>query len=131
MVTKIEGIAPASASWAKKHILGFSDEDIKLDLQQQRIQTAIAKEIELTPEVIKHTGFFDQLDKLYGVKPSGSTDTTATETESSSESGLGGDFGGGFEARVELVDPAAAEFLAACGGSQEPSEEAEQRAAHG
>jgi hypothetical protein len=105
MVTKIEGIAPASASWAKKHILGFSDEDIKLDLQQQRIQTAIAKEIELTPEVIKHTGFFDQLDKLYGVKPSGSTDTTATETESSSESGLGGDFGGGFESSPPSSPP--------------------------
>jgi hypothetical protein len=105
MVTKIEGIAPASASWAKKHILGFSDEDIKLDLQQQRIQTAIAKEIELTPEVIKHTGFFDQLDKLYGVKPSGSTDTTPTETESSSESGLGGDFGGGFESSPPSSPP--------------------------
>jgi hypothetical protein len=95
MVTRIEGIAPASASWAKKHILGFSDEDIKLDLQQQRIQVAIAKEIELTPEVIKHTGFFDQLDKLYGVKPTGGTQTTATSTEG--ESSMDSGFGGGFE----------------------------------
>ena len=36
-VMPIEGIAPVSQSWAKKHILGFSDEEIKLDLQQQRV----------------------------------------------------------------------------------------------
>ena len=32
------GIAPVSATWAKKFILGMSDEEIKLDLQQQRLK---------------------------------------------------------------------------------------------
>jgi len=62
------GIAPVSQSWAKKHILGFSDEEIKLDLQQQRIERAVGEELKKTAEVITHTGLFDNLDKLYGKK---------------------------------------------------------------
>jgi hypothetical protein len=68
MVTAIEGIAPTSVSWAKKHILGFSDEEIKLDLQQQRIEKAVGSELTKTAEVITHTGLFDNLDRLYGKK---------------------------------------------------------------
>jgi hypothetical protein len=67
-VAAIEGIAPVSVSWAKKHILGFSDEEIKLDLQQQRIERAVGEELKKTAEVITHTGLFDNLDKLYGKK---------------------------------------------------------------
>jgi hypothetical protein len=40
-----ETMAPVSASWAKKHILGFSDEEIRLDLQQQRIERAVGEEL--------------------------------------------------------------------------------------
>ena len=68
MVTQIQGIAPTSVSWAKKHILGFSDEEIKLDLQQQRIEVAVGSELTKTAEVITHTGIFDNLDRLYGKK---------------------------------------------------------------
>lgn len=83
-VMPIEGIAPVSQSWAKKHILGFSDEEIKLDLQQQRVEKAIATEIQNTPNVITKTGLFDTVDKLYG---NGGATTGATETETT------GDFG--------------------------------------
>lgn len=65
-VSPIEGIAATSVSWAKKHILGFSDEEIKLDIQQQRVEKAVAAELTATSEVIKHTGLFDNIDKLYG-----------------------------------------------------------------
>ena len=71
-VTAIEGIAPVSISWAKKHILGFSDEEIKLDLQQQRIEKAVGAELTNTATIITHTGLFDNIDKLYG-QVSGST----------------------------------------------------------
>jgi hypothetical protein len=64
------GIQPVSSSWAKKHILGFSDEEIKLDIQQQRIEKAVAAELEKTPEVITSTGLFSNIDKLYGTKAS-------------------------------------------------------------
>jgi hypothetical protein len=67
-VTAIEGIAPVSVTWAKKHVLGFSDEEIKLDLQQQRIEKAVGAELTNTATIISHTGVFDNIDKLYGSK---------------------------------------------------------------
>ena len=81
-VMPIEGIAPVSQSWAKKHILGFSDEEIKLDLQQQRVEKAVATEIQNTANVITRTGIFDTVDKLYGnggKTVTGETETTDTE----------------------------------------------------
>jgi hypothetical protein len=61
-------VAPVSASWAKKHILGFSDEEIRLDIQQQRVERAVAAELAKTAEVITKTGLFDNIDNLYGKK---------------------------------------------------------------
>jgi len=63
------GIAPVSATWAKKFILGMSDEEIKLDLQQQRFEKALSGELEKTSETIKKTGLFNTIDRLYGEKP--------------------------------------------------------------
>ena len=71
MVTPIQdSVAPVSASWAKKHILGFSDDEIRLDLQQQRVERAVSAELGKTAEVITVTGIFDTVDKLYGKKDS-------------------------------------------------------------
>ena len=61
-------VGAVSASWGKKHILGFSDEEIKLDIQQQRIERAVSAELGKTAEVITKTGLFDNIDKLYGTK---------------------------------------------------------------
>jgi hypothetical protein len=72
-VTAIEGISPTSVTWAKKHIMGFSEEEIKLDLQQQRIEKAVGAELTNTATIITHTGLFDNIDKLYGTK-SGTTE---------------------------------------------------------
>ena len=74
------GISPVSATWAKKHILAMSDEEIKLDLQQQRFEKAIAKELEDTATIIKKTGVFSQIDKLYG-------DIESTEEAGGEETG--------------------------------------------
>jgi len=63
-----KSLSPVSASWAKKHILGFSDEEIRLDVQQQRVERAVYAELEKTAEVITKTGLFDNIDKLYGKK---------------------------------------------------------------
>ena len=76
-VTAIEGIAPTSMFYAKKHLLGMSDEEIKLDLQQQRLEKAVANELTNTPSVIMHTGLFDNIDKLYGGPVTGSTEMSA------------------------------------------------------
>jgi hypothetical protein len=98
-VAKIEGIAPVSVSWAKKHILGFSDEEIRLDLQQQRLEKAVATELEATPTVITKTGIFDTIDKLYG-SHTGSTENAQPGEEMGGEGGTPpppppSDFGGG------------------------------------
>jgi intein/homing endonuclease len=90
------GIQPVSATWAKKHIFGFSDEEIRIDLQQQRIERAVGEELKATPLIIKKTGLFDNLDKLYG-STSGAT-TAQQTTETPPTGGLpemgGGELGG-------------------------------------
>jgi hypothetical protein len=75
------GIAPVSATWAKKFILGMSDEEIKLDLQQQRFEKALSGELEKTSETITKTGLFNTIDKLYGEppKPEGGGDESLDE----------------------------------------------------
>jgi hypothetical protein len=83
-----DSVAPVSASWAKKHILGFSDEEIRLDLQQQRIERAVSAELGKTAEVITKTGVFDNIDNLYGKKEG------EKGGESGGESGGGEDMGG-------------------------------------
>ena len=87
------GIQPTSSTWAKKHIFNWSDEEIRLDLQQQRIERAVGEELKATPTVITKTGLFDNIDKLYG-NPSGAT-ANAGATTTGGEEQLGG--GGGFE----------------------------------
>jgi len=106
-VTAIEGIAPVSVSWAKKHVLGFSDEEIKLDLQQQRIEKAVGAELTNTATIIVHTGIFDNVDKLYGQQ----TGTTAAAgTAPPPPPGGMGDMGGlGSEAPPPPPPPPAPE----------------------
>ena len=81
-------VAPVSASWGKKHILGFSDEEIRLDLQQQRVERAVSADLGKTAEVITKTGLFDNIDKLYGKKES------EPAGEAGADAGAGGDMGG-------------------------------------
>jgi hypothetical protein len=87
------GIQATSSTWAKKHIFGWSDEEVRLDLQQQRIERAVGEELKATATIITKTGLFDNIDKLYG-NPSGAT-ANATATETSEPTGSFG--GGGFE----------------------------------
>jgi hypothetical protein len=74
------GFMPVSITWAKKHVLGFSDEEIKIDLQQQRIERAVGAELTNTATIISHTGVFDNLDKLYTTK-TGTTQGSGTAPE--------------------------------------------------
>jgi hypothetical protein len=86
------GIQATSSTWAKKHIFGWSDEEVRLDLQQQRIERAVGEELKATATVITKTGLFDNIDKLYG-NASGGTASVSSET-SEPEPSFGG---GGFE----------------------------------
>jgi len=86
------GIQPTSSTWAKKHIFGWSDEEIRLDLQQQRIERAVGEELKATPTVISRTGIFDNIDKLYG--NAGKPAAPGATPPEGGEPPLGGDMGG-------------------------------------
>jgi hypothetical protein len=60
------GFGSMSMTRAKKEILGMSEEEIRTDLEQQRLEKAAAAEMEQTATIIKKTGIFDRVDKLYG-----------------------------------------------------------------
>ena len=89
------GIQATSSTWAKKHIFGWSDEEIRLDLQQQRIERAVGEELKATPTVISKTGIFDNIDKLYGSSSGGTASSTSTEPSPPGGYLGGGDLGGG------------------------------------
>ena len=92
------GIAPTSHTWAKKNIFNWSEDEIKLDLEQQRLEKAASAELEQTPNVIKNTGFFKKVDKLYGeiVTDTSGGDTGGDTGGDDTGGGFGGDTGGGF-----------------------------------
>ena len=109
------GIQPTSSTWAKKHIFGWSDEEIRLDLQQQRIERAVGEELKATPTVITKTGLFDNIDKLYG-NPSGAT-ANATATTDTEDAGAMPSFGGG---GFETAEPSGGEVEPPAGGEVAP-----------
>jgi hypothetical protein len=97
-VTQIQGIAPVSVTWAKKHIIGLSDEEIKLDLQQQRLEIAAGAELTATPTIITKTGIFNTIDKLYASTTGATSGATAAPAGGEEAGGLpplGGEEAGG------------------------------------
>jgi len=100
------GFAAMSMTRAKRDILGMSDDEIKKDLLEQRLEKAAAAELANSSNVIKHTGMFDIVDRVYGdiksaLKGDGeggeaaSGEKGATTTSGGGGGGLGGSFGGG------------------------------------
>ena len=87
MVSEIpKSIQPVSATWAKKHIFGFSDDEIKNELLQIRMERAVSAELDNTATIVTRTGIFDTVDRLY--KP-------VTGTTLSAGGAPGADAGGG------------------------------------
>lgn len=60
------GLPIMSVTRACKEILGWSDEQIADNLEELRLEKALAAELEGTAQVIKKTGLFDKVDNLYG-----------------------------------------------------------------
>jgi hypothetical protein len=85
------GILPVSHTWAKKNILGMSDSEVLLDLQQQRLERAVGFELQNSQLIIKRSGVFDEVDKKYGIPEE---ERAAAEAAASGGEGAGGDMGG-------------------------------------
>ena len=85
------GILPVSHTWAKKNILGMSDSEVLLDLQQQRLERAVGFELQNSQLIIKRSGVFDEVDKKYGISEE---DRSSAEAAAAGGEGAGGDMGG-------------------------------------
>lgn len=96
------GFAPMSMTRAHREILGWSDDEIKQDLLEQRMEKAAAAELANTGAVIKHTGMFDIVDRIYGDYKAalegggaGGEGAEGGAEGGGGGGGLGGSFGGG------------------------------------
>ena len=111
------GFGAMSMTRGKKEILGMSEEEIRNDLEQQRLEKAAAAEMEQTANIIKKTGIFDRVDKLYGDfsvltggAPAEGGEGAGGDTGGDTGVGFGGDTGGdlgGFGADTGGEEPAA------------------------
>lgn len=80
-------------SWHKvqKEIMGLTDAEISDMLNEIRLETAIAVELQLTSQIIKKTNVFRKVDNLYG-EPGAKYDYSQLQGDGG---GLGGGMGGG------------------------------------
>ena len=83
------GILPVSHTWAKKNILGLSDSEVILDLQQQRLERAMGFELTNTQNIIKRSGVFDEVDAKYGIPED--------ERKAAEDAAIGASDGGGMD----------------------------------
>lgn len=87
------GIPIMSITRAQKEILGWSDKQINDNLEELRLEKALAAELEQTTAIIKRTGLFSKVDNLYG-EP-GAEYGNNNGGGNQSEDVMGGAMGGG------------------------------------
>ncbi len=88
------GFGAYSMTKAKRDILGMSEEEIRVDLEQQRMEKAASAEMEQTSTIIKKTGIFDRVDTLYGDPLGISNDEGGADAGGDAGADAGGDAGG-------------------------------------
>jgi hypothetical protein len=99
------GILPVSHTWAKKNILGMSDSEVVLDLQQQRIERAVGVELQNTQNVIKRTRIFDEVDSKYGIPEEERLKSEKGASEGGGEMGGEPPMGGGETPAAPVPEP--------------------------
>lgn len=124
-------------SWTRAHreIMGWSDDEIKQDLLEQRMEKAAAAELQNTSNVIKHTGMFDVVDRIYGDYKKALEGGAVAGSEGGEEGegeeggggggGLGGSFGGGGVGGEDLDFGDESEEDTEAGGEAETGNEVE------
>lgn len=60
------GIPIMSLSRALREIMKWSDKEIQENFEELRLEKALAAELEKTTQIIKKTGIFDKVDRVYG-----------------------------------------------------------------
>jgi hypothetical protein len=86
------GIPAMSLTRALKTIMKWSEKDIKENFEEIRLERALSAELEKTAEIIKRTGIFDTVDRIYG-----EPNAQYQESQGGQEGmdGMGGQSGGG------------------------------------
>lgn len=88
------GLPLYSITRAQKEILGWSDKQISDNLEELRLEKALAAELEKTVMIIKRTGLFNKVDNLYG-EPGAEYSDNAGGQGQEDDMGGGGMPGGG------------------------------------
>lgn len=96
------GIPVMSQAKALKTIMKWSDKEIKENLEEIRLEKGISAELEKTTQIIKRTGLFDTVDRIYGEPGAEYMDDQPQQGGPDSgmgggSMGGGGDFGGGLD----------------------------------
>lgn len=95
------GIPLYSCVRAWKEILGWSEKEISDNLEEVRLEAALAAELQKTGQIIKRTGLFDAVDNIYGEPGAEYGGDNGGEEEDDGMMGVGGgggaSFGGDFD----------------------------------
>ena len=98
------GIPLYSCTRAWKEIMGWSEKEIADNLEELRLENALAAELQKTNQIIQRTGIFDKVDNIYG-EPGAEYGGGQGEGDEGDEGGMaggGGGFGGGFGGDMDL-----------------------------
>lgn len=84
------GIPLTSMTWAWKNIMKWSDKEIQRNLEEIRLETALAAELQKTMQIIKKTGLFDSVDNIYGEPGAEYQDENGGQEEADGGASAGG-----------------------------------------
>ena len=85
------GLPVMSTTRALRQIMKWSDKDIKENFEEIRLEKGIAAELDKTTQIIKKTGIFDTVDRIYGEPGAEYMD----DQQGGMGDAQGGDMGGG------------------------------------
>lgn len=89
------GMPLASMTWAWRHIFKWSDKEIQQNLEEIRLETALAAELQKTMQIIKKTHLFDPVDNIYGEPGAEYSDNGNQMDDEDGGMGGGSGMGGG------------------------------------
>ena len=89
------GMPLASMTWAWRHIFKWSDKEIQQNLEEIRLETALAAELQKTMQIIKKTHLFDPVDNIYGEPGADYSDNGNQMDDEDGGMGGGSGMGGG------------------------------------
>lgn len=96
------GIPILSMHRTLREVMKMSDKEIADNINEIRLEKALAAELEKTPQIIKRTGIFDPVDNIYGEVGAEYTDDGGGEGGGPDGMGGGGPMGGGADFGSDL-----------------------------